>query len=91
MGLIDPPWPLSPREVVSPAWKTLSAEAKDRFDYQMAVYAATVEAIDVSIGTLVKGLEARGVLDNTMIVFMSAGGALTSTKPSTAGDAAWLA
>jgi arylsulfatase A-like enzyme len=81
MGLIDPRWPLSPREAASPAWETLSTEARDRFDYQMAVYAAMVEAIDVSIGTLVKGLEARGVLDNTMIVFMSDNGANAESGP----------
>jgi arylsulfatase len=81
MGLIDARWPLSPREAASPAWETLSTEARDRFDHQMAVYAAMVEAIDVSIGTLVKGLEARGVLDNTMIVFMSDNGANAESGP----------
>ena len=35
-------------------------EEKDRFDHLMAVYAAMVEAIDTSVGVLVKGLEALG-------------------------------
>ena len=56
MGLIDARWPLSPREAESPAWESLSDEAKDRFDHLMAVYAAMVEAIDTSVGRLVKGL-----------------------------------
>jgi arylsulfatase len=81
MGLIDPRWPLSAREAASPAWDSLSGEARERFDHQMAVYAAMVEAIDVSIGTLVEGLEARAVLDNTLIVFLSDNGANAESGP----------
>ena len=81
MGLIDARWPLSAREAESPAWESLSDEAKDRFDHLMAVYAAMVEAIDMSVGTLVKGLEARGALDNTMILFLSDNGANAESGP----------
>jgi arylsulfatase len=81
MGLIDPKWPLSPREADSPAWDSLSDEGKDRFDHLMAVYAAMVEAIDTGLGTLVKGLEARGMLDNTVIFFMSDNGANAESGP----------
>jgi len=82
MGLIDPKWPLSPREADSPAWDSLSDEAKDRFDHLMAVYAAMVEAIDISMGTLVKGLQARGALDNTLILFLSDNGANAESGPN---------
>jgi arylsulfatase len=81
MGLIDSRWPLSPREADSPAWVSLSDEAKDRFDHLMAVYAAMIEAIDTGVGTLVKGLETRGMLDNTLIVFMSDNGANAESGP----------
>ncbi len=81
MGLIDPKWPLSPRQAESPAWESLSPEAKDRFDHLMAVYAAMIEAIDTSVGKLVKELEVRGVLDNTMIVFLSDNGANAESGP----------
>jgi arylsulfatase len=81
MGLIDASWPLSPREAESPAWESLSDEAKDRFDHLMAVYAAMVEAIDTSIGILVRGLEAHGALDNTMILFLSDNGANAESGP----------
>ncbi len=81
MGLIDARWPLSPREADSPAWDSLSDEARDRFDHQMAVYAAMIEAIDISMGTLVRGLEARGVLDNTLILFLSDNGANAESGP----------
>ena len=81
MGLIDAKWPLSAREAESPAWDSLSDEAKDRFDHLMAVYAAMVEAIDTNVGELVKGLEARGMLENTMILFLSDNGANAETGP----------
>jgi arylsulfatase len=81
MGLIDDRWPLSPREAGSPAWESLSPEAKDRFDHLMAVYAAMIEGIDTSIGMLVRGLQARGVLDNTLILFMSDNGGNAESGP----------
>jgi len=81
MKLIDDKWPLSPREGDTPAWDSLSDSMKDRFDYQMAVYAAMIEAIDTSVGRLVKGLEARGILDNTLIFFMSDNGANAESGP----------
>jgi arylsulfatase A-like enzyme len=81
IGLIDAAWALSPREADSPAWESLSDEAKDRFDHLMAVYAAMVEAIDTSVGVLVNGLETRGALDNTLIMFMSDNGANAESGP----------
>ena len=80
-GLIDRRWPLSPRESESPAWSSLSSEAQDRFDHLMAVYAAMIEAIDISVGRLVAGLEARKVLDNTLIVFLSDNGGSAESGP----------
>lgn len=38
------------------------------------VYAAMVSSLDTAVGTLVKGLEAAGVLDRTLIVFFSDNG-----------------
>ena len=82
MGLIDAKWPLSPREEESPAWDALSAEEQERFDHLMAVYAAMIEAIDTSVGTLVKGLQARGALDNTLILFLSDNGGNAESGPA---------
>jgi arylsulfatase len=81
LRLIDPKWPLSPRDAPSPAWDSLSNEMKDRFDHLMAVYAAMIEAIDISVGRLVKGLETRGLLDNTLIFFLSDNGANAESGP----------
>jgi arylsulfatase len=81
MGLIDARWPLSPRGTESPAWDSLSDAEKERFDHLMAVYAAMIEAIDTSVGTLVKGLQARGAFDNTLILFLSDNGGNAETGP----------
>jgi arylsulfatase len=40
----------------------------------MAVYAAMVECLDRSVGQLVDGLQQRGILDDTLIVFLSDNG-----------------
>ena len=81
MGVIDGTWPLSPREADSPAWDSLPDEAKDRFEHLMAVYAAMIEAIDTNVGVLVRGLEARGALENTLILFLSDNGANAESGP----------
>jgi len=81
MGVIDARWPLSPREADSPAWDSLPDAARDRFDQLMAVYAAMIEAIDTSVGTLVTGLRARGALDDTLILFLSDNGGNAESGP----------
>ena len=74
MGLVDVKWPLAPRPADSPAWDTREPERKQRFVEMMAVYAAMIDRIDHAMGTLVAGLKSRGVLDNTLILFMSDNG-----------------
>jgi len=88
MGLVDRQWPLAPRPSDSPAWDTKTAQEKERFDEIMAVYAAMIDRIDYSIGTLVDGLKRRGVLDNTLLLFMSDNGGNAEGGPPgvTRGD-----
>jgi arylsulfatase A-like enzyme len=74
MGLIDKSWPLSAPLPEVPKWDSLTSEQQDRYDHIMAIYAAVVERMDKSIGTLVAGLRERGELDNTLILFMSDNG-----------------
>jgi arylsulfatase len=82
MGVIEARWPVSPREPDSPAWDSLPAETQDRFDQLMAVYAAMIDAIDTSVGTLVEGLRARGALDDTLILFLSDNGGNAESGPA---------
>jgi arylsulfatase len=74
LGLIDKHWPLSPKLDVVPNWNSLSAKDQDRYDHIMAIYAAVVEHMDKAVGHLVDGLKERGVLDNTLVLFMSDNG-----------------
>jgi arylsulfatase len=74
LGIVDTKWPLAPRPMDSPAWETRNNEQRQRFDEMMSVYAAMVDRIDFAVGTLVDGLKQRGVLDDTLILFLSDNG-----------------
>ncbi|MCP5535226.1 MAG: sulfatase [Akkermansiaceae bacterium] len=45
-----------------------------------AVYAAMVEAMDQAVGKVLKQLEASGVADNTMVIFTSDNGGLSTSE-----------
>ena len=74
LGIVDAKWPLSPRPEESPAWETRAPDRKSRFDEIMSVYAAMVDCLDHSVGRLVAGLKQRGLLEDTLIVFLSDNG-----------------
>ena len=88
LGVIDPKWTLAPRPPEVPTWESRSADRQKRFDEIMAVYAAMIERIDLAMGALVDGLERRGVLDNTLILFLSDNGGNAEGGPPgvTRGD-----
>jgi arylsulfatase A-like enzyme len=81
LGIIDKSWPLSPRPAEVAAWDSLTPEQKDRFDHIMAIYAACVYHVDKEVGVLVAGLAKRGLLDNTLIMFMSDNGGNLESGP----------
>lgn len=74
LGVVDKAWPLSPRPDEVKAWDSLTPADQDRFDQLMSVYAACVDHMDQAVGKLVESLRRRGVLDNTLILFMSDNG-----------------
>lgn len=82
LGLIDPAWALSSRPENVQAWNTLSAAEQDRFDNLMSIYAACVSHMDKEVGVLVDALKKRGVLDNTLILFMSDNGGNAESGPN---------
>ncbi len=82
LGIIDPKWPMSPRPEEVKAWDSLTAEEQDRFDNVMAVYAAMIDGIDQSVGRMVAGLKERGMLDNTLILFMCDNGGNAEGGPN---------
>jgi arylsulfatase A-like enzyme len=74
-GLIPSRWKLSPRPDHIPAWKSLSDKEKQWEADRMEVFAAMVDVLDQNVGRLVKYLETKGILDDTLILFCSDNGA----------------
>ena len=74
MDLVKPEWELSPRDSFALAWEE---DVPDR-EWEIAnmeVYAAMVELMDAGIGRVVEALEAKGILENTLIFFLQDNGA----------------
>ncbi|HJQ78757.1 MAG TPA: arylsulfatase [Lacipirellulaceae bacterium] len=81
MGLVDPAWQLAERPPDVPAWDSLNDEDKERFDHIMAIYAAMLDRVDRSIGTLVDGLAQRGMLEDTLILILADNGGNAESGP----------
>ena len=81
LGIVDKAWPLSPRPDSVKPWDSLAADEQDRFDHIMAIYAACVNHMDTAVGRLVAALKERGVLDNTLILFLSDNGGNAESGP----------
>jgi len=81
-GIVAAGQPLAPRPADSPAWETVPPDRQERFVEMMATYAAMIECVDRSVGTLVAGLESRGLLDDTLIVFVSDNGGNAEGGPA---------
>lgn len=86
LGIVDKAWPLSPRPDDVKAWDSLTPAERDRFDNIMAIYAACVDHMDRAVGRLVADLRQRGVLDNTLILFLSDNGAEPGSKRNKTHD-----
>lgn len=56
-------------------WQALSEEQRQRSARSMEVYAAMVERMDWNIGRVLDYLRNQGLLDNTLVLFMSDNGA----------------
>ena len=79
------------------AWDEVPEAERLRFAHLMATYAATVHLMDRSVGTLVTGLRDRGLLDDTLILFLSDNGGNAESGPGgrtvgdpTKPDSAWF-
>lgn len=73
MGILDPEWLLSPGDTIKAgSWK--NALHKDWEERRMEVYAAMIDHLDQGVGQIVKALEQKGELENTLIFFLSDNG-----------------
>ena len=88
LGLVDARWTPASRPDAVAAWESLSPAEQERFDRVMAAYATTVHLMDRAVGTLVQGLRDRGVLDDTLILFLRDNGGNAESGPAgrTVGD-----
>lgn len=73
-GLLPAKWKLSPRADHIPEWSSLSEEERQWESDRMEVYAAMVDVLDQNIGRIVDFLKAKGLYDNTLILFCSDNG-----------------
>jgi arylsulfatase A-like enzyme len=71
-GLINPAWKLSPADGAK--WDTLSPARRDEMALRMAIYSAQVDRMDQGIGQVMAALDAKGLTDNTLILFLSDNG-----------------
>jgi arylsulfatase len=72
LGIFQRNWDISPRDATVHRWEDESN--KDWEASKMATYAAMVDRMDQSIGTLVAALKRLGEFDNTLILFLSDNG-----------------
>jgi arylsulfatase A-like enzyme len=74
LGIIDKDYPLSERYESIPEWNTLPQEVKEMWDRKMSVYAAQISIMDRGIGRVMDQLEEKGMMDNTLIMFLADNG-----------------
>lgn len=66
---------LAPRPEGMPPWDSLNAEQRKLYARQMEVFAAAMSHADEQFGRILDALQARGELDNTVIIVTSDNGA----------------
>lgn len=64
-----------------PAWDSLSPDQKRMYARQMEAFAASLSYTDAQFGRILDALEARGELDNTMVLITSDNGASAEGGP----------
>ena len=65
----------------NPPWDSLDADRRKDLARRMAIFAAMVEQMDTGIGRILKDLEAKQELENTLILFCSDNGACAEWDP----------
>ncbi len=73
MGIIDKNWPLSPRDSRVRDWSEVAD--KNWEANRMATYAAMIQHLDTGVGQILDTLKAKGIEQNTLVIFFSDNGA----------------
>jgi arylsulfatase A-like enzyme len=69
-----------------PDWDTLSADEKKVFTRQQEIFAAYAEVTDHEVGRVVQAIEDMGVLDNTLIIYITGDKGPVPMAAGTAGS-----
>ena len=70
MGWIPADTKLAPRPEGMPAWEDIPEAERAFQERLMEVYAGFLEHTDVQVGKLIDELEARGIRDNTLVIYI---------------------
>lgn len=82
LGIVPEDTQLAPRPPHMKAWDSLSSDEKRLYARQMEVFAAALSHADYEFGRVLDALEARGELDNTIVVVTSDNGASAEGGPT---------
>ena len=74
LGIVRKEWRCTPRDGKAKAWDTVDTERKKDLVRRMQIYAAQVDSMDQGIGRIVDALRKRGMLNNTLILFLADNG-----------------
>jgi arylsulfatase len=75
LGIFPESMELPPMPPHVPAWDSLSDHQRAFESFRMSIFAAMVDRVDQNIGRLLDYLEAKGCLENTLILLCSDNGA----------------
>ena len=70
LGVVPANTVLAPKPEAIKDWDKLSADEKRLFERQMEVFAGFAEHTDEQVGRLIDALDARGVLENTLVLYI---------------------
>ncbi len=82
LGIVPADTRLPPRPEHMKAWDSLTDAEKRLFARQMEVFAASLSYADYEFGRVLDALEARGELENTLVVITSDNGASAEGGPT---------
>lgn len=80
LGVIEAHTALGPRTEKMGPWDTAAEADRREFVREMEGYAGMVDRIDQNVGRVLEKLEAMGVADNTMVIFLSDNGGCHTTR-----------
>lgn len=90
LGVVPANTILTPRPANLPAWDSFDARHKELYTRMAEVFAGFMAYDDYNIGRVISAVEAEGLLDNTLIIFLEGdnGGSAEGTLQGTANEIA---